>query len=84
MKLNNEEFNNKPKISFYERHRTPILWIASILIIALFGLFCYGVSVFPTAILPVKIFVVAVYAIIAVFIISTLVIIIHELLDTWL
>lgn len=84
MNLNYEEFNNKPKISFFERHRTPILWIASILIIALLGLFGYGVSTFPTAILPIKIFVIAVYAIIAIFIIISLVVLIHDLLDIWL
>ena len=79
MKLN-KEINNEPKIPFFKRNRTSLLWIASILIIALFGLFGYGVAVFPTAILPVKIFVVAVVAIIAIFIITSL-IIIHELLD---
>lgn len=82
MKLNYEEFNNKPKISFYEGHRTPILWIASILIIVFLGLFGYGIYTFETAILPLKIFVVAVLAIIAIFIITSLVILIHELLDT--
>lgn len=81
MKLN-KEFNNEPKIPFYERHRTPILWIASILIIVFLGLFGYGVAFFPTVILPLKIFVVAVLAIVAIYIITLLVILIHELLDS--
>ena len=82
MILDTEDINNKPKISFYKRHRTPILWIVTILIIVFYGLFGYGVATFGTAILPLKIFVVAVLAIIAIFIITSLVIIIHELLDS--
>ena len=89
MKLNyDNEFNDKPKISFYKRHRTPILWIASILIVILivilFGLFGYGVFTFETAILPLKILVITVFAFVIIFIITSLVIIIHELLDAWL
>lgn len=82
MILDAEEINNKPKISFYKRHKNPILWIASVLIVVFYGLFGYGVATFGTAILPIKIFVVAVLAIIGVFIITSLVIIIHELLDS--
>ena len=77
-----KDINNKPKISFYKRHRTLILWIVSVLIIIFFGLFGCGVVTFGTAILPIKIFVVAVLAIIGVFIITSLVILIHELLDS--
>ena len=77
-----KDINNKPKISFYKKHRTPILWITSILIIVFFGLFGCGVVTFETAILPLKIFVVAVLAIIAIFTITLLVILIHELLDS--
>ena len=77
-----KDINNKLKISFYKRHRTPILWIASVLIIVFSVLFICGVVTFGTAILPIKIFVVAVLAIIAIFIIVSLVVIIHELLDS--
>lgn len=77
-----KDINNKPKNSFYKRHRTPILWIASVLIIVLFGLFGCGIYTFETAILPLKIFVVAVLAIIIIFVITLLVILIHELLDS--
>ena len=82
MILDSEDINNKPKISFYKRHRNLILWIASVLIIIFYGLFGYGVATFGTVILPIKIFVVAVLAIIGVFIITSLVILIHELLDS--
>lgn len=82
MILDTEEINNKPKTSFYKRHRTPILWIASILITVFFGLFGYGIYTFETVILPIKILVIAVFAIIAIFIIVSLVILIHELLDS--
>ena len=82
MILDTEEINNKPKNSFYKRHKTPILWIASVLITVLFGLFGYGIYTFETAILPLKILVVAVLTIIVIFIITLLVILIHELLDS--
>lgn len=38
MKLNYEEFNNKPKIPFYEKHKSPILWILSVLIFLVIAL----------------------------------------------